>query len=288
MLSVTQGTLDGILIGGIYAVLAIGLTLLFGVVRIVNFAHGAFVMAGSYLTLLAYRHVGLDPYFALPLVCVAFFALGAVFYLVFLHRLAQQSMMSQALFTIAVGLVLTNGSLAIFGPDLQAIRLPYSLETVRFGSVSLEVTRLVAFGCAVVVTGALYWLLWRTDFGVQVRAAAADPGVARLMGIRTTRVRAIATGLSLACAGVAGAILLPILYVAPESGDQFVFLAFIIIVLGGMGSFFGALVGGMLIGITQSLGSTYFDGSVAQLLTFLIFVLVLLLRPEGIFVRRTA
>jgi branched-chain amino acid transport system permease protein len=281
--TILQGLLDGVLLGGVYAVVAIGLTLLLGVVDIVNFAHGAFVMAGAYVAYVLYTDAGIDPYVGLIVVTIGFFLVGVVYYAGMLRRLVGQSLLSQSLLTIGVSLILVNGALAKFGPETAVASLPYSLSTIHIGGLTMTVTRLVGFGVAVLTTLLLYLLLWRTDFGVQVRASAVDRVTAELMGINSRRVQALATGLSVACAGIGGVVLFPILYVAPTTADQFIFLAFLIVALGGLGSFWGALLGGLLIGVVQSLGSTYFDGSIANMMIFVIFVLVVIVRPNGLF-----
>lgn len=282
-MTILQGLLDGVLLGGVYAVVAIGLTLLLGVVDIVNFAHGAFVMAGAYVAYVLYTDAGIDPYVGLIVVAIGFFLVGVVYYAGMLRRLVGQSLLSQSLLTIGVSLILVNGALAKFGPETAVASLPYSLSTIHVGGLTMTVTRLVGFGVAVLTTLLLYLLLWRTDFGVQVRASAVDRVTAELMGINSRRVQALATGLSVACAGIGGVVLFPILYVAPTTADQFIFLAFLIVALGGLGSFWGALLGGLLIGVVQSLGSTYFDGSIANMMIFVIFVLVVIVRPNGLF-----
>lgn len=282
-MTIVQGLLDGVLLGGVYAVVAIGLTLLLGVVDIVNFAHGAFVMAGAYVAYVLYTDAGIDPYVGLIVVAIGFFLIGVVYYAGMLRRLVGQSLLSQSLLTIGVSLILVNGALAKFGPETAVANLPYSLSTIHIWGLTMTVTRLVGFGVAVLTTLLLYLLLWRTEFGVQVRASAVDRVTAELMGINSRRVQALATGLSVACAGIGGVVLFPILYVAPTTADQFIFLAFLIVALGGLGSFWGALLGGLLIGVVQSLGSTYFDGSIANMLIFVIFVLVVIVRPNGLF-----
>jgi branched-chain amino acid transport system permease protein len=286
--TIVQGLLDGVLLGGVYAVVAIGLTLLLGVVDIVNFAHGAFVMAGAYVAYVLYTDAGIDPYVGLIVVAIGFFLVGVVYYAGMLRRLVGQSLLSQSLLTIGVSLILVNGALAKFGPETAVATLPYSLSTIHVWGLTMTVTRLVGFGVAVLTTLLLYLLLWRTEFGVQVRASAVDRVTAELMGINSRRVQALATGLSVACAGIGGVVLFPILYVAPTTADQFIFLAFLIVALGGLGSFWGALLGGLIIGVVQSLGSTYFDGSIANMLIFVIFVLVVIVRPNGLFGRAGA
>jgi branched-chain amino acid transport system permease protein len=286
--TIVQGLLDGVLLGGVYAVVAIGLTLLLGVVDIVNFAHGAFVMAGAYVAYVLYTDAGIDPYVGLIVVAIGFFLVGVVYYAGMLRRLVGQSLLSQSLLTIGVSLILVNGALAKFGPETAVATLPYSLSTIHIWGLTMTVTRLVGFGVAVLTTLLLYLLLWRTEFGVQVRASAVDRVTAELMGINSRRVQALATGLSVACAGIGGVVLFPILYVAPTTADQFIFLAFLIVALGGLGSFWGALLGGLIIGVVQSLGSTYFDGSIANMLIFVIFVLVVIVRPNGLFGRAGA
>jgi branched-chain amino acid transport system permease protein len=286
--TIVQGLLDGVLLGGVYAVVAIGLTLLLGVVDIVNFAHGAFVMAGAYVAYVLYTDAGIDPYVGLIVVAIGFFLVGVVYYAGMLRRLVGQSLLSQSLLTIGVSLILVNGALAKFGPETAVATLPYSLSTIHIWGLTMTVTRLVGFGVAVLTTLLLYLLLWRTEFGVQVRASAVDRVTAELMGINSRRVQALATGLSVACAGIGGVVLFPILHVAPTTADQFIFLAFLIVALGGLGSFWGALLGGLIIGVVQSLGSTYFDGSIANMLIFVIFVLVVIVRPNGLFGRAGA
>lgn len=284
-MAVVQGLLDGLLLGGVYAVVAIGLTLLLGVVDIVNFAHGAFVMAGAYMAYVLYTRAGIDPYVGLIPIAIGFFAIGILYYIGMLRRLVGQSLLSQSLLTIGVSLVLVNAALALFGPETSVATMPYSLSTVHVLGVTMTVTRLVGFGVALLTTLLLYLLLWRTDFGIQVRASAVDRMTAEMMGINSRRAQALATGISTACAGIGGVVLFPILYVAPTTADQFIFLAFLIIALGGLGSFWGALLGGVIIGIVQSLGSTYFDGSIANMLIFVIFVAVVIVRPNGLFGR---
>lgn len=288
MTTAVQGVIDGLLMGGIYAVIAVGLTLLLGVVRIVNFAHGAFVMAAGYCAFLLYTELNVDPYLGLLILVPTFFAVGVLYYVMFLKRLVGVSLLGQSLFTIGIAFILINGALGLFGPDVKTVQLSYGLSTLHVGAFNLVTTRLAAFGVGLLSTGLLYLLLWRTDYGVQVRASASDPRTAELMGIRTVAVQAVATGLSIACAAIGGVVLFPILYVSPGTGDQFTFLAFIIIVLGGLGNFWGALAGGLLIGITQTLGATYFDGSLAEMLTFALFVVLLIVRPNGLLARKAA
>jgi branched-chain amino acid transport system permease protein len=286
MTATIQGLIQGTLIGGMYAAVAVGLTLVFGVVRIVNFAHGAFVMAGGYCAWLLYDHLQLSPYVSVFIVAVGFFVVGVLYYAIFIRLLVGKPLFAQAIFTIAVTIVMENGALAIFGPDPHVVTGSYTTTAYQVGAFSFQLTRLIAFGAGLAATLLLYLVLWRTDVGTRVRASAADLTTAQLMGINTFSVQSIATGLGIACAGIGGVILLPLLNVSPSVGDQFTLLSFLIIVLGGLGSFFGALVGGILIGCTETLGATYFNGSLAHMLTFVIFVLLLLLRPQGLLRRR--
>lgn len=285
MTTLVQSMIDGILIGSIYAVVAVGLTLLFGVARIVNFAHGACVMAAAYADYEIHQITGWDPYAIGLLIVPGSFGIGALYYIALLHRAVGRDLMGQSLLTIGVSLVLVSGALAIFGPDVLTFSLSYGTAAIHVGPFTLVVTQLIAFGGAVATTVFLWGFLRYTDFGIQLRASAADSQTALLMGLRAHRVQMLATCISMACAAVGGVLLLPIVYVSPDTGNQFTFLAFVIVVLGGLGSFVGALLGGVLIGIAGSLGAAYLTGTLTQAGIYLLFIVVLVLRPNGIFRR---
>ena len=281
-----QACVSGLLIGGVYALVALGLTLIFGVMRIINFAHGTLMMLGMYATFFLYAHVGLSPYLAVVVVGPLFFLVGALLERAVIEPNLGAAESNQLLLTLGVALFLENGALVLFSPDYRSIRLPWASRAWFLGEAVVNLPRLIAFGCSIALAMALWLFLRHTDTGKAIRAAAEEREGALLMGINIRRLSAIAFGLGSAVVAVAGALVTPFLYVAPDVGDVFNILAFIIVVLGGMGSFVGALLGGLIVGLAESLGAAVLPGSLKQLPIFVLFVLVLLFRPTGLFGRR--
>ena len=280
-----QACVSGVLIGGVYALVALGLTLIFGVLRIINFAHGALMMLGMYTTFFLYAYVGLDPYLSLLVVGPLFFLVGVALERGVIEPNLAAPESNQLLLTLGVALLLENGALALFGADPRSFRLSYIGRGFLLGEAVVNVPRLIAFGGSVVLAVGLWLLLKHTDIGKAIRAAAEEREGAQLVGIDIRRLYAIAFGLGTAVVAVAGALVTPFLYVAPDVGDVFNILAFVIVVLGGMGSFIGALLGGFLVGLTESIGAALLPGSLKQLPIYALFVLVLLFRPNGLFGR---
>lgn len=281
-----QACVSGVLMGGVYALVALGLTLVFGVLRIVNFAHGTLMMLGMYATFFLYTAAGVDPYLSVFLVGPAFFLVGLLLErgLVEPNRGAPES--NLLLLTLGIALFLENGALAAFSPDYRSLRVPYLARSVLLGDAVASLPRLVAFGSSVVLAVGLWLFLRRTDTGRAIRAAAEDREGALLVGIDIRRIYGVAFGIGASLAAVAGSLVAPFLYVAPDVGDVFNILAFVIVVLGGMGSFAGALVGGVVVGLAESLGAAVLPGSLKQLPIFALFVLILLFRPTGLAGRR--
>jgi branched-chain amino acid transport system permease protein len=281
-----QACVSGVLIGGVYALVALGLTLIFGVMRIINFAHGTLMMLGMYATFFLYSLAGLDPYLSVLLVGPAFFLLGVALERGVIDPNLGAPESNQLLLTLGVALFLENGALALFSPDYRSIRLPYGSRALLLGDAVVNVPRLVAFGCSIALALGLWLFLRYTDVGKAIRAAAEEREGALLVGIDIRRVYAIAFGIGSAVVAVAGSLVTPFLYVTPDVGDVFNIFAFVIVVLGGMGSFVGALLGGILVGLVESLGAAVLPGSLKQLPIFVLFVLTLLFRPTGLFGRR--
>jgi len=281
-----QACVSGLLIGGVYALVALGLTLIFGVMRIINFAHGTLMMLGMYAAFFLYTRAGLHPYLAAPLVGAAFFLVGVGLArgVIEPNRAAPES--NQLLLTLGVALFLENGALALFSPDYRSIRPPDAAWTVHLGEAVVNVARLVACLASVALALGLWVFLRHTDTGRAIRAAAEEREGALLVGIDIRRLSAVAFGIGSAVVAVAGTLVTPFLYVAPDVGDVFNILAFVIVVLGGMGNFVGALLGGFLVGLAESLGAALLPGSLKQFPIFLLFVLVLLFRPTGLLGRR--
>ena len=275
--------LNGITTGAVYALIALGLTLIYGVLHIINFAHGASLMVALYAVYFLKEHAGIDPYLAFPVVVPAMFALGYGLQRGIINRASHGKDENILLVTLGLSIMLENLALLFFKSDTRTIETTYTLTTVAIGPAMIALPKLVAFVGALVVSGLLVWMMRATDLGSAIRAVAKEKQGARLMGIDVDHVYAMCFGLGLACLGAAACFLMPAYYVNPTVGSGFVLVAFTIVVLGGMGSFAGALLGGLLIGVVESLGGLYLGESLGQVGIFLIFILVLLLRPQGLF-----
>ena len=275
--------LNGVTTGAVYALIALGLTLIYGVLHIINFAHGASLMVALYAVYLLKRHLGIDPYLALPLVVPAMFALGYALQRVVINRASHGKDENILLVTLGLSIVLENLALMVFKSDTRTIETAYTLTTVQIGPAFIAVPKLVAFGGALVASALLLLIVTRTDLGRAIRAVAREKQGARLVGIDVEHVYAMCFGIGLACLGAAACFLLPAYYVNPQVGSGFVLVAFTIVVLGGMGSFAGALLGGLLIGVVESLSGLLLGESLGQIGIFAIFIAVLLLRPQGLF-----
>ena len=279
--------LNGLTTGAVYALVALGLTLIYGVLHIINFAHGALLMVALYAVYWLKVALGVDPYLALPLVVPGMFALGYALQRGIVGRASHGKDENILLVTLGLSIVLENLALLWFRSDTRTIDTAYTLATVEIGPAFIAVPKLVAFGGALVFAALLMAVITRTDLGRAIRAVAKEKQGARLMGIDVDHVYATSFGIGLACLGAAACFLLPAYYVNPQVGSGFVLVAFTIVVLGGMGSFAGALLGGLLIGVVESLGGLYLGESLGQIGIFVIFIAVLLFRPQGLFGART-
>jgi branched-chain amino acid transport system permease protein len=275
--------LNGLTTGAVYALIALGLTLIYGVLHIINFAHGAALMVALYAVYLLKVHAGIDPYLALPLVVAGMFVLGYALQRGVINRASHGKDEYILLVTLGLAIVLENLALMFFKSDTRSIETAYTLTTVQIGPAFIALPKLVAFGGALVASAVLLWIVTRTDLGRAIRAVAKEKHGAKLMGIDVDHVYAMSFGIGLACLGAAACFLLPAYYVNPQVGSGFVLVAFTVVVLGGMGSFAGALVGGLLIGVVESLCGLVLGESLGQIGIFAIFIAVLLLRPQGLF-----
>ena len=279
--------LNGLTTGAVYALIALGLTLIYGVLHIINFAHGASLMMALYGVYALKERWGIDPYVALPFMVPAMFVLGYGMQRLIINRASHGKDENILLVTLGLSIVMENLALLFFKSDTRTIDTAYTLSTVAIGpeavQVMVSVPKLVAFAGALVVSALLIVILQRTDLGRAIRAVAKEKQGARLMGIDVEHVYAMCFGLGLACLGAAACFLLPAYYVNPQVGNGFVLVAFTVVVLGGMGSFAGALLGGLLIGVVESFGGLFLGESLGQVGIFVIFIAVLLLRPQGFF-----
>ncbi|HYS18238.1 MAG TPA: branched-chain amino acid ABC transporter permease [Candidatus Binatia bacterium] len=283
---VLQGLLSGLLFGGVYSLMAVGLTLIFGVMRVVNFAHGDMMVWGMYLAYLLAARGGIDPYLGFVACAAALFALGFLVQRGLVDRIVDSPHEMQILLMLGVALVLENLALVAFGPEPTRVRSPLAAATLWLGPIFVDVARLVTFVVAVALTLALSLFLYRTDLGRTIRAAADNPYGALVIGTDVRRVYAVAFGVGAACVGAAGALVSPILPFQPPTGLALSVTSFNIVIIGGMGSLLGAFVGGLLVSLAESLGAVFLKPSLKELLSFSLLIVILLFRPAGLFGRR--
>lgn len=277
--------MSGLLIGGVYALVSIGLTLIFGVVKVVNFAHGEFLMLGMYATFFLWSYTGLDPLVTLLISMPLLFLIGMLTQQLLIRHILHAPELAQIFLTVGLQLILQNLALLIFSANYRSVHVPYADWTVKLGGVVLQFPRLVAFAVAVLLSLALYLFLHHTDMGKAMRAAAQDREVAMLMGINPNRVYLIALGTGAALTGAAGTVIMPFYYAFPTVGSVFGLLAFVVVILGGLGNVKGAFLGGLIVGVAESLGIQYAGADAGMLVAFAILILVLMIRPQGLLSR---
>ncbi len=277
-----QSVLSGLLVGGVYALIGIGLTIIFGVMRVINFAHGELLMLGMYATWLVFTTLGWDPYLALLVTAPLLFLWGAFLQRVFVNRILNALPQNQILLTIGLGLIMSNSMLLVFTSDYRILTTSYSSSSFHVAGISVSVPLLYSFLVTAAITAGLFWFLQRTDTGQAIRATAQDREAAQLMGINVRWTSVLAFGIGSALAGAAGTLVAPTYYIYPQVGSAFTLKAFVIVVLGGMGSIVGATLGGIIIGVTESLAAVYVASGLKELVVFVLFLALLLFRPSGL------
>ena len=279
----TAAVVNGLLTGAVYALIALGLTLVYGVLHIINFAHGALLTAAMFAAYFAYRLLGIDPYLAVFLLAPAFFGVGYALQRFVIGPAGHGDDRNMLLVTLGLAVVIENALLFAFRADTRTVDLPYALNGIDLGFTFVPLPRLIGFVTVFVVTLALWLVMSATDTGRAIRAVAKEKLGAELAGIDVAHIYAVTFGLGTACVAIAACLLIPSYYVNPSAGNAFVLVAFTIVVLGGMGSVPGALIGGLVIGMVESLSSLFLGESLGQIGIFLLFIAVLLVRPSGLF-----
>lgn len=283
-----QATVDGLLMAGVYVLSAVGLTLIFGVMNITNFAHGALMTLGMYVVYQAAASLGISPYLAIPIAMVVLFVIGYAIQLGLLDRIRLAPAHNQLLLTLGISMIIENLILVIWSPNYKSLAMDGFQQALQLGALTINKPKLIAFGIAVLITALIYLLLYKTDIGKAIRATASNQAGASLMGIDIRKIGAIAFGIGALCAGVAGGLLTPVLSIYPTIGETFQLKCFVIAVLGGMGNLWGALVAGIIVGVAESITSFYFGGTWSNMVIYGVFILVLLIKPTGLFGRRSA
>jgi branched-chain amino acid transport system permease protein len=277
-----------ILLGGIYALIAVGLTLIFGIMRVVNFAHGEFLMLGMYLAFGAFTFWALDPYLTLFVSLPVFFVMGLLSYGLIMRPVIHASHNVQIFTTVGLSIALQNAALVLFKGDYRVVRPWHSFVVLRVGDVAFNLSQVVAFLIALALTAALFAFMKWTHTGRVMRATAQDREAATLMGIDADRVYRLTWTIGIAAVGVAGVLVAPLYAVYPTAGLQFVLLAYVVVVLGGLGDMVGALFGSLIVAAVEVIGSYFIGTAWKEVLYFVLFIAVLVLRPAGLFGQRGA
>jgi branched-chain amino acid transport system permease protein len=280
-----QTFVSGVLMGGIYALVGLGMTLIMGVMKIINLAHGQLMMVAMYITYVLFEYLHLDPYFSLLIAMPSLFFLGAIIQKYFLNPLLKVDSIlpeNQVLMTVGIGMVLTEIIRFIFHSDYKSVKTSYSSDYLYVAGISFNWAMVVAFLIAGFLTLLLFFFLLKTDVGRSVRATAQNKEAALIMGINAERITIFTYGLGAALAAAAGSLLLPIYYLFPDIGGPFTLKAFVITILGGLGSTVGAIVGGVVLGVAESLGATYISMALKDAVGMVIFLLVLIFLPGGL------
>jgi branched-chain amino acid transport system permease protein len=285
---VAQLAVSTVLLGGIYALIAVGLTLIFGVMRVVNFAHGEFLMLGMYLAFFAFTLGSWDPYFVLLIAIPLFFGVGLVVYLLVMKGVIHASHNVQIFTTVGLSTALQNVALVLWTGDFRVIRPWHSSVVLRVGGTAFNLSQVVAFLVAVALTVALFAFMKWTHTGRVMRATAQDRDAATLMGVDTDRVYRLTFAIGIACVGAAGVLVSPLYAAYPQAGLQFVLLAYVVVVLGGLGDMVGAMLGSLIVATVEIAGSYVFGAAWKEVFYFLLFIGVLVFRPAGLLGQRGA
>ena len=282
MLGIIQSLLDGLMLGGIYGVISIGLSLVFGVLGIVNFAQAQFLMLGMYVSWLIWHSLGIDPILGIPLTGAIVFAIGFIFEKALLERILKAPPVAQIFLTVGLMIFLENAILLIFGSSFRSVVVPYQSLGFNLFGLFISAPYLFAFIAACIVCIGLWLFLSRTWFGKAIRATSQDYDASVLCGINVKQVYALAFSIGVALTAIGGAVILPYMTVSPTVGGQFSILMFTVVILGGLGNVVGALLGGLIVGVIQSVSAMMFPIQLQNLILFIVFIGILAFKPEGL------
>jgi branched-chain amino acid transport system permease protein len=284
-ITILQLAINGLLLGGMYGLISIGLTLIFGVLEIVNFAHGEFLMISMYVAFWLFQLYGIDPYLSMLIILPLFFLIGIAVQRITIQPILNAPPLNQIFMTVGLSMVLQNAALFIWTADYRTLKTSYSALTLKTAGLIISFPRLVAFLLAMALIAGLLIFLKHTYTGKAIRALAQERKAAMLMGINVYRTYQIAFGMGIACVGAAGAMLMPVYFVFPSVGSLFVLIAFVVVILGGYNSLVGSLVGGLIIGVVEAFSGFFISPHLKEAIYFVIFILILLFKPTGLFGR---
>jgi branched-chain amino acid transport system permease protein len=277
---------QGVLTGLVYGLMALGLSVIFGIVRVVNFAHGEFAVIAMYAAFVLFRDFGIDPVAAVLPVAAVFFGIGYLLQSALINPFVGRAEHEQFILLVGLGMVIVNALLMIFGPDARPANLSYALDSYEIGPLLIDKARLMAAAGAVLVAAILFAFFRLTAIGTAIRACADNLVGAAVVGLDVKRLYALSFGIGLACVRAAGALMVTVADVRPALAGAFTLQAFVIVIVGGLGSMSGALVGGVLIGVSEALAGFFFEPSMKSMFSFALLILVLVLRPQGLMGRR--
>ena len=283
LLSLAQAITKGLLTGMVYGLMALGLSVIFGVMRVVNFAHGEIMVVGMYLAWMGFDYLQVSPMLSLPVIALLFFFAGYALQRVVISPFIGRPEHQQFLLLLAIAILLVNLSLAIAGPDSRGVQMEAQFESYELGPFVFDAVRVHAALTAIVIAGLLWLFFTRTRTGKSIRAAADNNLGALVVGLDVRRLYAFTFGVGAACVGAAGALMITIIPVTPFLAAEYTLLAFVIVIVGGLGSMTGALMGGLLIGVSEAVAGLLLQPSLKSMVSFGILILVLLLRPQGLF-----
>lgn len=279
---ILPAVLNGLMMGAVYALIALGLTLIYGVLHIINFAHGSLLMLALFAVYFLHFHLGIDPYLAIPIVLPVFFGLGYALQRGLISPMSGGSEQNVLLITLALSMIIDNLALYFWTSNTRTIDIPYAYNTVEILGAYLPLGRVIAFFAALAAAPLLWLYMAHTRTGSAIRAVAIEKRGAELVGIDVNHTYAVCFGIGTACVALAACLLLPTFYVTPQVGYTFVLVAFTTVVLGGMGSLLGALIAGLLLGVIESLCGLFLGESLGQIGIFVAFILILLFKPSGL------
>lgn len=282
LLSLAQAITKGLLTGMVYGLMALGLSVIFGVMRVVNFAHGELMVVGMYLAWMGFEYLQVSPMLSLPAIALVFFVAGFALQGVVISPFIGRPEHQQFLLLLAIAILLVNACLAIAGPDSRGVQLESQFDSYELGPFVLDAVRVHAALAAVAIAGLLWLFFTRTRTGKSIRAAADNHLGAQVVGLDVRRLYAFTFGVGAACVGAAGALMITIIPVTPFLAAEYTLLAFVIVIVGGLGSMTGALAGGLLIGVSEAVAGLLLQPSLKSMVSFGVLILVLLLRPQGL------
>ena len=284
--SLIQAVVDGLLNGGVYSTIAVGLSLAFGIMRILNWAHSEFLMLGMYVAFLLVRSTGIDPYLTIVVSGSVMFIIGYALQSRVLNNLIEKSKsrepLSVLMFTLGIGMILSNGALIVFGKNPIAVQTRYMGQSIKLDWLIVSIPRLISFIIALILTTAIFLFVNKTEVGRAMRVTSQNREVAQLMGIDHKVIYSLAFAIGLGLVGISGSLLVPYMAVSTAIGTTFGNKSFIIVVLGGKGSIEGALVGGLIVGLIEKVGALFWNDAYAQLIVFILFVVMLFFMPNGL------